>query len=105
MDFEREVKTKYPHLSDIDIKTIVNRAKMIYYGAKYPCEPTASDQTRPIVTFFAQQWILTACDELIERLGFNSAVGYSENSVHWTFDGAQVSDRLMSLIVPNMGTL
>jgi hypothetical protein len=43
---------------------------------------------------------LSACDEIIERLGFNSAVGYKENGVSWSFDGAQLSNKLCSLVTP-----
>jgi hypothetical protein len=106
MDFVTEIKIKYPFIKNTaDIVAIVNKAKMFYYGAKYPCEPNVNEETRPITTFFGQQWILSACDELIERLGFSSAVGYAENSVRWTFDNAHLSDRLMNLITPNIGVL
>jgi hypothetical protein len=53
----------------------------------------------------AQQWLLSACDEIVERLGFNSATGYRENGVNWSFDGAQLSDRLVSLIKPTVGVI
>lgn len=106
MDFVTEVKIKYPYIKNTaDIVAIVNKAKMFYYGAKYPCDTNASEETRPITTFFGQQWILSACDELIERLGFSSAVGYAENSVRWSFDNAHLSDRLMNLITPTIGVL
>lgn len=105
MDFVGKIKIKYPHLSIEDISAIVDKAKMFYFLAKYPCEPCVSEKTRPIQSFVSQQWILSACDELIERLGFNSATGYTENSVHWSFDNAQISDRLMSLIKPVVCTI
>ena len=105
MDFIVEVKNKYSYLKDNDIQSIVNRAKMFYYGAMFPCEPYISEETRPIDTFFGQQWILSACDELIERLGFSSAIGYRENSISWTFDNAHLSDRLMNLIKPTIGVI
>ena len=105
MDFIAQVKKQYGYINDNDIKRIVDKAKMFYYGAMFPCEPYVSENTRPINTFFAQQWVLTACDELIERLGFNSAVGYKENGISWNFDGAQISDRLMGLIKPTIGVI
>ena len=104
MDFIATVKNKYG-LTLEDTTAIVNRAKMFYYGLKYPCDPLANESTRPIVGFFAQQWILSACDELVERLGFNSATGYRENGVTWTFDGAELSNRLVSLIKPTIGVI
>ena len=104
MDFIATVKSKY-ELTENDATAIVNRAKMFYYGLKYPCDPLADETTRPIQRFVDQQWVLTACDELVERLGFNSAVGYRENSVNWSFDGAQLSERLVSLIKPVVGVV
>lgn len=104
MDFIEIVKNKYG-LADEDATSIVNRAKMFYYGLKYPCEPCANEWSRPIEGFFSQNWILSACDEIVERLGFNSAVGYRENGVNWSFDGAQLSDRLVSLIKPTIGVI
>jgi hypothetical protein len=105
MDFIAQVKKQYGYINDNDIKRIVDKAKMFYYGAMFPCEPYVSENTRPFNTFFAQQWVFTACEELIERLGFNSAVGYKENGISWTFDGAQISDRLMGLIKPTVGVI
>lgn len=104
MDFVANIKTKYPHLSAADATDIVAKAKMFYYGLQYPCEPYADEETRPIKGFKDEQWILSACDELIERLGFNSAIGYKENGVSWTFDGAGLSNRLCELIKPIVGT-
>ncbi len=103
--FESKVKSKYPHMAIEDIVDIVNKAKMLYFSAKFPCEPYADEKTRPIDGFIAQNWVLACCDELIERLGFNSAVAYKENGVLWSFDNAQVSDRLLSLIKPTIGTI
>jgi hypothetical protein len=104
MDFIATVKSKYG-LTLEDATAIVNRAKMFYYGLKYPCDPLADETTRPIQRFVDQQWVLTACDELVERLGFNSAIGYRENGVNWSFDGAQLSERLVSLIKPVVGVV
>ena len=104
MDFVSIVKNKYD-LTLEDASSIVDRAKMFYYGLKYPCEPSACEHTRPIEGFVAKQWILSACDEIVERLGFNSAIGYRENGVGWTFDGAQLSARLVSLIKPVVGVI
>ena len=105
MDFIAKVKSKYPWLSVEECSDIVFKAKMFYYGLKYPFEPFLTEADRPITGFFTENWILSACDELVERLGFNSAVGYRENGVNWTFDGAQLSDRLVSLIKPIVGVI
>lgn len=105
MDFIAKVKSKYDWLSISECCEIVSKAKMFYYGAKYPCEPLLSEEEKPIVGFFAENWILSACDEIVERLGFNSATGYRENGANWTFDGAQLSERLISLIKPTVGVI
>lgn len=105
MDFIAEVKTKYPHLTTQDVATIVNKAKMFYYRAMYPCDPNADETNNPITTFSGQQWILAACDEFVERLGFTSAIAYRENGVAWTFDNAQLSKGLLNMIMPTIGVI
>ena len=105
MDFVSTLTIKYPYLSNDDIQSIVDKATMFYCCAKYPCEPTVSAKTRLENNPIGQQWVITACEELIERLGFSSAVAYKENGVSWSFDNAQISDRLMNLIKPTIGVL
>lgn len=100
MEFVEKVKTKYPYLSENDALAIVDRAKMFYYSLKFPFSHDIDENSHPITAFVEKNWIMSACEELIERLGFNSAVSYRENGVSWSFDGAQISDRLASLIVP-----
>ena len=105
MDFIEKLKIRYSYISDNDLSGIVDRAKMFYYSIKFPCEPEANENSRPIVSYVDQLWILTACGEIIERLGFNSAIGYKENGITWTFDGAELSDRLVGLLKPIIGVL
>lgn len=105
MNIYSEVKNQYPHLSDRDVERIIDKAKMFYYGYQFPCEPKLCGCERPLTSFFARTWVLSACDELIERLGFNSAAGYKENGISWTFDGAELSDRLVGLIKPEIGVI
>jgi hypothetical protein len=105
MEFATKVKGKYAWLTMEDAISIANKAKMFYYGYAFPCEPYLTEEERPIDSFFAKTWVLAACDELVERLGFNSSVGYRENGVTWTFDGAELSDRLVGLIKPTIGVL
>lgn len=105
MDFDAIVKSKYPWLSTEEATAIAEKAKMFYYGLKYPCEPLLCEKDKPIVGFVAKNWIISACDEIVERLGFNSAVGYRENGVNWTLDGAELSDRLVALIKPKVGVV
>ena len=105
MDFVARVKTKYPYLNEIDVSDIVDKAKMFYYCLRYPCAPNANEETKPIDSFVASRWILSACDEIIERLGFNSAIGYRENGMSWQFDQAELSKSLCDLIKPIAGVI
>lgn len=100
MDFATYIKNKYSWLSDEDISLIVNKAKMIYYGLRYPCDDILFEDDKPIHGFFEENWVLSACEEIVDRLGFNTAIGYKENGVSWTFDGAQISNRLCNLVKP-----
>lgn len=105
MDFIAQVKNKYPYLTTEDASAVVDKAKMFYYGLKYPCEPLSNETERPITTFVGQRWILAACDEMIERMGFSSAVAYKENGVSWNFDNAELSERLIAIIKPTIGVI
>lgn len=105
MDFNAVIGIKYPYLKEEDVCAIVEKAKAIYYSLRYPSEPNACEQTRPLTTFKAQQWILMACDDIISRLGFNNVTGYRENGITWTFDGAEISNRLISLVKPVIGVI
>lgn len=107
MDFEKEVREKYPHFVNNDrlVKSLVAKAKMFYYGLKYPNEPLANETDKPIIGFVSEQWILSAIDEMVERLGFSSSVGYRENGTTWSLDGAQLSNRLVKLIIPVIGVI
>ena len=100
MDFVTRVHSRYTYLPLEEVASIVEKAKMFYYQYSYPCDETADETTKPIKGFRAEQWILAACDEIIERLGFSSALGYRENGVTWTFDGAELSDSLRNMITP-----
>lgn len=106
MDFVKNLKERYPHISDSDIKHIVNKAKMFFYRYAYPNSYScANEQTIPITSFFDITWVLSACEELINKLGFNSAIGYKENGVSWTFDSVEISDELIRLLIPEVGVI
>ena len=107
MDFNDIIAKKYPHLGDNKelVDGIVNKAKMFYYALRYPCLPLVNEEEHPIKSFFDQNWVLSACDEIIERLGFTSALAYRENGISWSFDNAQLSATLMSLVKPVAGTI
>lgn len=100
MDFIARVRTTYDWLSMADATRIVDKAKMFYYSLRYPCDLSVDEETCPLKGFRVEQWILAACDEIVERLGFNSAVGYRENGVTWSFDNAQLSKALIDMVTP-----
>lgn len=105
MDLKIELKARYPHLSDCDAERIVNKAKMFYYGLAYPVDESIDENTHPIKGFRNEQWVLSACEELVERLGFSSATSYRENGVSWEFDNAHLSNLLVSMITPCAGVI
>jgi hypothetical protein len=107
MDFAAEVRTKYPWLANNEplVTGIVNKAKMFYYNLSYPADLSVDETTHPITGFRAEQWLLLACEEIVERLGFNSAIGYKENGIVWTFDNCHLSSFLIALLPPVVGVV
>ena len=107
MDFKAKITNKYPHLKDNEelVDGLIDKAKMFYFALRYPSLPNVSEETHPIETFFEEQWILSACDEMIERLGFSSALAYRENGVSWSFANTQLSLTLINLVKPIAGVV
>lgn len=105
MDLVTKVMNKYPWLDYGEAQELVECATGLFYNLRYPCEPTASPETRPIDTFMDMRNVLWICDEIAQRNGFNSSVGYRENGVNFQFDGAWLSDRLVNSIKPIIGVI
>lgn len=105
MDIRAEVMSKYRWLDAVDVERIVDRAKMFYYSLAYPADMSVDEDTHPLKGFRVKQWLLTACDEIVERLGFNSAIGYKENGIVWTFDNCHLSNFLVKQISPVVGVI
>ena len=105
MDFCAEFSVRYPHITNIeDVERIVNKAKFIYYASKFPHE-TSPEKDHPITTFMQKEHLWQIADELTERLGFNTALGYRENGVNWTFDEAWISRFTQKLLTPRARTI
>ena len=102
---ETKVKTKYPYLTIEETIELVENAKGWFFALRYPCEPNVSEETRPITTFMDEWNVRRICDEIAERNGFNSALGYRENGVTFTFDGAWISESLKKAICPIAGVV
>lgn len=102
MDFEARVQNKYS-LTVEEAIDFVEAAKGFFYILRYPSEPLANEETHPIISFVDEQLVLRICDEIAQRNGFNTLVGYRENGCSFDCDVAWLSDRLVSLIKPIIG--
>ena len=100
-----KVRRKYSYLSQEEAKELVDNGVGWYYALRYPCEPTASQETRPIDTFMDKWAVERLCDEIAQRNGFNTALGYRENGISFSFDSSWISEGLRKAIVPIVGVL
>lgn len=105
MDIISRVKNKYTWLTIEQVKELVDNATGWYYACRYPCEPYANKETRPLNGFMDEWAILRLCDEIAERNGFNTTLGYKENGISFTFDRAWISKSLKEAIVPTIGVI
>jgi hypothetical protein len=100
-----KIRIKYSWLSQEDATELVNNGIGWFYSLRYPCEPTASPETRPIDTFMDSWVVERLCDEIAQRNGFNTSLGYRENGIQFTFDSAWISEALRKAIVPIVGVV
>lgn len=100
-----KVKKKYPWLSEEEATELVDNATGWFYILRYPCEPMANQTNRPIDTFVDEWAVKRLCDEIAQRNGFNTALGYRENGIQFTFDSSWISEGLRKAIVPIVGVI
>lgn len=100
-----KVRIKYSWLKAEEAEELVENATGWYYSLRYPCEPTASLESRPLDTFMDCWAVERICDEIAQRNGFNTALGYRENGIQFTFDSAWISEALRKSIVPVVGVI
>ena len=100
-----KIRIKYSWLSQEEATELVNNCLGWFYTLRYPCEPTASPENRPIDTFMDTWAVERLCDEIAQRNGFNTALGYRENGIQFTFDSAWISEGLKKAIVPIVGVI
>lgn len=100
-----KVRIKYPWLSMQEAVELVKNGTGWYYSLRYPCEPSASLENRPLDTFMDIWAVERLCDEIAQRNGFNTSLGYRENGVQFTFDSAWISETLKKSIVPLVGVI
>jgi hypothetical protein len=98
-----KVRIKYPWLSQEEVLELVENGIGWFYSLRYPSEPSASLKTHPIESFMDTWAVNRMCDEIAQRNGFNTALGYRENGVNFTFDSAWISQGLRDVIIPYAG--
>jgi hypothetical protein len=101
----QKIRIKYSWLTQEESTELVENALGWFYAIRYPCEPTADESTRPIDTFMDRWAVERICDEIAQRNGFNTALGYRENGIQFTFDSAWISESLKKAIVPMIGVV
>lgn len=100
-----KVTIKYPWLSHEEVNGLIENGIGWYYSLRYPCEPSANPENRPLDTFMDIWAVERLCDEIALRNGFNTALGYRENGISFTFDSAWISEALRKAIVPIVGVI
>lgn len=100
-----KVKIKYPWLKSSEANELVENGIGWYYALRYPCEPCANPETHPINTYMDKWAVERICDEIAQRNGFNTSLGYRENGCQFTFDSAWISEALRKAIVPIVGVI
>lgn len=100
-----KLRIKYSWLTYAEAVDLAENGIGWFYALRYPCEPTASLENRPLDTFMDRWAVERVCDEIALRNGFNTALGYRENGVQFTFDSAWISESLKKAIVPVIGVV
>lgn len=96
-------KKKYPWLDTVDLQLWEARAKEILIHLSFPSEKIVSQENKEYVYDYYKYWIMACMQELIERSGSTSAVGYSENGINISYDRAQISKALVDEVIPFIG--
>jgi hypothetical protein len=100
-----KVKIKYSWLSAEECTELVENALGWFYSLRYPCEPSVNQKDHPIDTFMDRWAVARICDEIAQRNGFNTALGYRENGIQFTFDSSWISEGLRRAISPIVGVI
>jgi hypothetical protein len=100
-----KVRSKYSWLTIEEARELVENGIGWFYSLRYPCEPNASLENRPIDSFMDIWAVERLCDEIAQRNGFNTSLGYRENGIQFTFDSAWISEALRTAIVPIVGVI
>ncbi len=95
-----DIHEMYSYIPTNSIKSMVNNAISILLDTLYPFDES---KTMSDIPPRKVNWITRCVVEQIERKGFTSAIGYSENGINWKFDRTQVSQGLIDEIIPKGG--
>ena len=93
-------KTKYQHLSEIDITMLENQAKEILIHLLFKSQFRVDETKKQFAFEEYKFWIMRCMQEMVERLGITSAISYKENGISITFSREQLSEALRDEIVP-----
>jgi hypothetical protein len=99
IDYNASLKSKYEYLSEKDVDLLFETAKNILYNLMYPFDMEGGYEAFEVPKS-KENWVYRAAVELMERSGISSVIGYRENKWQATFDRAQLSNALVSEIVP-----
>ena len=94
-DIARKIHNKYCHLELSEIEDMLDIAKEIMLNTLYPFDDTITE-----IPERKSGWLYRCVMEQIERKGMNSVVSYKENGLQVTFDKSQISQSLLSELVP-----
>jgi len=95
-----EIQKIYPYIPIEVLKYMSNNAVSILLDTLYPFDDTKTIKDIPNRK---ENWVSRCVVEQIERKGFTSAIGYSENGINFKFDRAQISQGLIDEITPKGG--
>lgn len=104
MDYVTRLKSKYPWLSDDDADEVVSKAKLFYYSIVYKSNISFYDED-DVDTPRKIAWVMSCCDEIVERAGCSSATAYRENGLQINFDNSQISLGLINMLPSVIGVL
>lgn len=104
-NIKKSVQTKYSYLSEQELNELVENAVGWFYALRYPCKLNISTESCPITSYMDKWCVKRLCDEIAERNGFNTSLGYRENGIQFTFDSAWISESLKKAIIPIAGVV
>ena len=97
------LRKKYEYLTIPEIDSLYSIAETIYLDRAYPFDK--SIEKIPESEKRAFNWIFMCVEEMLRKGECSSAKSYSENGMSITYENAGVSESLLKMIMPKVGTL